>query len=272
MGEPNPETTNTEQEAAPPALVAASLSSRQAWYRLYLRIISIDPQDLVRLMLIIAALWLLGWALVTFWSSLLPFQVGAVLAYLMLPLVKRLESRMPRTAAVILVIVAVLTFLALVIAFLVPPLLQQLNNLLQLLPSTPQIQQWLNDLNNYIKTLPNETQTFINDGVQSVLESLRNNVMSYVRGTIAFTVNTVLNIVGTVTFLIGFVVIPFWLFFVLNDTQLAVNGLNRILPDWMRTDFWAILRLSDSIIGRYFRGQLVLASIIFVAVFIGLNA
>jgi predicted PurR-regulated permease PerM len=263
--------TGVETTEPPAQLVAAQANSRQAWYRLWLQITSVDPRDLVRLLLIVGALALLGWVLVTFWSELLPFQVGVILAYLMLPIVNRLEGRMPRTAAVIVVIVGFLVILALVIAFLLPPLIRQLNTLLQLIPSTPQIEQWLTQLDDYIKTLPKDTQAFINDGIQSVIETLRNNVTSVIRNTISFTISTVLNILGTVTFLIGFVVIPFWLFFVLNDQEIAIKSLNKLLPDWLRTDFWAVIRLTDSIIGSYFRGQLLLASIIFVAVFIGLN-
>ncbi|MCB0193087.1 MAG: AI-2E family transporter [Anaerolineae bacterium] len=252
-------------------LVAAQTQAKEAWQQVWLRLTSIDPDGFVRLVMIIGALLLVGWVIKTFWAELLPFQVGIVLAYLMLPVVNRLEQWMPRSIAVVLVLISFLTLLGLAIAFVVPPLIRQLNNLLLLLPNTEQVEKWLTALNNYIATLPQETQVFIDQGLQNALETLRGNILAYVRGTINFIIRTVFNIVGTVTFLIGFVVIPFWLFFVLNDQKQAVISLDKLLPEGFRTDFWAILRVANRIIGSYFRGQLILAGIIFGAVFIGLN-
>ncbi len=269
--EPSLETTDIEKTAPPPHLVAAHTRAKQAWQRLWLRLTSIDPDDLVRLLLVVGALFLLGWVIWSFWAELLPFQIGAILAYLMLPLVNRLERRMPRPIAVVVVLIAFLTLLGLTIGFVVPPLIRQLNNLLQLLPNTEQIERWLTALDDYIRSLPAETQAFIDEGFQNAVESLRSNIMGYIRGTINFLISTVFNVLGTVTFLIGFVVVPFWLFFVLNDQKQAVQALDRLLPEGIRTDFWAIIRLVNHIIGSYFRGQLVLASIIFGAVFLGLN-
>ena len=58
---------------------------------------------LAQCVLVVAALTLIGRIAWAAWDVLLPFQVGAVLAYLLLPLVDRLDRRLPRSLAIVLV-------------------------------------------------------------------------------------------------------------------------------------------------------------------------
>lgn len=252
-------------------LVQSQARSFRAWKRLWMRICSIDPDDLIRLFLVIIAIVAFIWVIWYSWSALLPFQIGVVLTYLLFPLVNRLNRWMPRWMAVVLVLSGGLIAISSIIWVLVPALISQLNSLLQGLPTTVQFEQWIASLEEYISTLPEGTRVFINEGFQQALVMLRNNVVTYIRSTINFLVNTGLGVVSTVTFLIGFVVIPFWLFFVLMDLQSAAQSVDRVVPRWLHADFWAILRISDRIISRYFRGQLLLGIIIAVAVYSGLT-
>ncbi|MCB0213881.1 MAG: AI-2E family transporter, partial [Anaerolineae bacterium] len=252
-------------------LTEAQNRSKLAWKRLWLRISSIDPIDLARLLLIVGALVTLYWVIQVSWSSLLPFQIGIVLAYIMAPLVNRLQGYMPRWTAILIVLFIFLLILFLVIAFLIPPLISQLNSLLQLLPNSEQIQQYYQRLNDYLASLPEDYRTVIDEGITEALDSLRNNVLAYISGLINFAITAVLSVVNTFTFLLGFVVIPFWLFFVLNDLEPGKKALNQMLPTRIRADFWATLTIINRVIGNYFRGQLILGTVIFFAVFIGLN-
>ena len=54
------------------------------------------------------------------WDVLLPFQVGAVLAYLLLPLVDRLDPRLPRSLAIVLVFGVGLGILVIALSYLLP--------------------------------------------------------------------------------------------------------------------------------------------------------
>ncbi len=262
---------HTSMEMDDDELVQAQARSFRAWQRLWLRICSIDPDDLVRLLLVIIAIAAFIWVLWYSWSSLLPFQIGVVLTYLLFPLVNWLNRWLPRWVAVVLVLSGGLIAISSIIWVLVPALISQLNSLLQSLPTTAQFEQWIASLEEYISTLPEGTRIFINEGFQQALIMMRNNLVTYIRSMINFLVNTGLSVVSTVTFLIGFVVIPFWLFFVLMDLQTAAQTVDRMVPRWLRADFWAVLRITDRIISRYFRGQLLLGIIIAVAVYSGLT-
>ncbi|MCB0170604.1 MAG: AI-2E family transporter [Anaerolineae bacterium] len=252
-------------------LTEAQSRSKLAWKRLWLQLSGLDPIDVLRLLLAIGALVTIIWLLHLSWSSLLPFQIGIVLAYIMSPLVNRLQRHMPRWTAILIVILIFLLILFLVIAFLIPPLIGQLSNLLQSLPDSEQLQQYMAALSNYLDKLPTEYRQVIDDGINDALISLRSNVLGYVRGLISLGINAVLSVVNTFTFLLGFVVIPFWLFFVLIDIEPGKKAVNQMIPAQLRTDFWSVLTIINRVIGSYFRGQLILGTVIFFAVFIGLT-
>ncbi len=266
-GEPRPDSQQAEDHD--PA--TAQASARQAWRRVVLQITSLKPNDVVRLLLAVGALIGLGWFIWYLRAALTPFLIGAVLAYLMTPLVNRLNRRMPRWAAVLLVVGVSLLLLLVGLAFLVPILAAQLNALLQALPGTAQIEAWIERLDAYLATLPEGMQRTIDEGIERAIATLRANSVEYIQKTVRFIIRTILDVASTFTALIGYVVVPFWLFFVLLDLDRARKALNRLLPDWLRPDFWAVLQLGHRIVGSYFRGQLILGTIVATVVFLGLK-
>jgi predicted PurR-regulated permease PerM len=79
-----------------------------------------------------------------------------------------------------------------------------------------------------------------------------------------------LNVLNTLTFLIGFLIIPIWLFYVLNDRSQAAALVDRLLPPRARPDFWNIWGLADEVFSDYIRGQLLLGLAVGTMVGIGL--
>jgi predicted PurR-regulated permease PerM len=71
--------------------------------------------------------------------------------------------------------------------------------------------------------------------------------------------------------LFGFLVVPFWLFFVMNDYHAGTRAFDRLLAPWLRNDVWAVLRIIDRIFSKYIRGQLLLGVIIGIASYVGLT-
>ncbi len=250
-------------------------SVRSSWRRLRQRINEITPSEAARLLLVVLALAALVWLLWITWTALLPFQVGAVLAYLLLPLVNRLERSMPRGAAIGTVFVSGFVVLVLVISFVIPPLIDQITSFISDLPSgdaiMDRVQENITAFESYIGTLPPDMQQFINDGLGQAAITIRDNIATYVRAVATFLITTILSITGTFAFLFGFLVIPFWLFFVLQDQQKGLESLNRLLPPWARADFWALLSIPDKVFSSYIRGQLFLGVIIAIASFAGLT-
>ncbi len=75
---------------------------------------------------------------------------------------------------------------------------------------------------------------------------------------------------NTLTFLIGFLIIPIWLFYVLNDHAQAAVLVDRLLPPRARPDFWNIWGLADEVFSDYIRGQLLLGLAVGTMVGLGL--
>jgi predicted PurR-regulated permease PerM len=68
----------------------------------------------------------------------------------------------------------------------------------------------------------------------------------------------VLQIINTVTFLVGFLIIPIWLFYILNDVQQGRSFIDRLLHPRIRPDFWNLWGIINRILSDYIRGQLLL--------------
>ncbi|NIO71964.1 MAG: AI-2E family transporter, partial [Anaerolineae bacterium] len=95
---------------------------------------SISPARRNRLILIVLLLLLVCWMLYVAKSALLPYIIGLVVAYLVLPVVHFLDRRMPsrlrdrnlsRPLSILIVYLMVILLVAGIFAFLIPPVVQQ---------------------------------------------------------------------------------------------------------------------------------------------------
>ncbi len=238
----------------------------------------ITIRTVARWLLMLAAVYGVGWLLWQARTALTPFIFGIVLAYLFLPAVNRLGRSMPRWAAILLVYVLVLALVVTFFAFLVPPLIEQVGQLLRALPDIPKVQAWVDQLiveyQQILATLPeemrNQVQTTVSGLVGQAANTLRTNFVIYLRGVGTFLLDSVLSVANTVSFLLGFFLIPFWLFYVLMDQKAGRDALDRTLPHWLRADFWSVVTIVDHDFSGYLRGQLLLGLAVGSAAGIGL--
>ena len=91
----------TEQPGIVPALLDADRPARPAAEPIELNFPS--RRTLARWLLVLLALYAVGWLLWNALPALTPFIIGLVLAYLLLPLVNRLDRWMPRGFAILTV-------------------------------------------------------------------------------------------------------------------------------------------------------------------------
>ncbi|MFV9505594.1 MAG: AI-2E family transporter [Oscillochloridaceae bacterium umkhey_bin13] len=236
-------------------------------------------RTIARWLLVLLALSAIIWLLMAASSALTPFLMGVVLAYLFLPFVNRLERRMPRWAAILVVYIVVISLVITFFAFLMPPLIDQLGQLIRALPDIPTIQRWINLLVDEYRTLLDNLPEGMQEEIQSILagivtqaaNTLRTNFVSYLQDVGTFLLDSVLSVVNTVSFLLGFFLIPFWLFYVLMDQRMGREQLNNLLPPWLRTDFWSVITIVDYDFSGYLRGQLILGLAVGSAAGIGLT-
>jgi predicted PurR-regulated permease PerM len=195
-------------------------------------------------------------------NVLLPYALGLVLAYLLLPLVNWLARHMPgrlrksraaRPLAIIITYLLVIAILAGVIAFFVPVVVRQVEVLIDNWPELAGRVEglWERGLGWYTETLPQQWKSTI----ESNLRNLLDQVVTAVQGGVVATVRTISSTVG---FIIGLVVIPFWLFYILNDESRVKEGVLNVLPQQMRPDVRCLASLVDDVLSAYIRGQLLL--------------
>ncbi len=227
-----------------------------------------------RLILSVILILLVGGMLYVARGALFPYILGLVIAYLVLPLVNFLNRIMPgsltkrnlsRPLAILIVYLVVILVIVGLILFLVPIVVDQMEALwAQREELLAQGQALLNELLSHYRTyIPLNAQEII----QRNLEKLIGLIGQAVQEGLTRTVGVVSS---TISYLLGILVIPFWLFYVLQDESRLREGIFSLLPERYRPDAHNIARIIDDILSAYIRGQLLLCLFIAVMATIGL--
>jgi predicted PurR-regulated permease PerM len=203
-----------------------------------------------------------------------PFIFGFVLAYLLLPIVKRLDRILPRWGSITAVYLVGFILFELALIFIVPPAANQVSQAIRNAP------EWFQEANAFVNTqlaqfqasASPEVREQVDTQVRNIQGTLQSNASSYAQRVAAFLAGAILGIFDTLTFLFGFLVVPFFLFYLLNDSDKLGTTIDRFLYRRVRADFWNIWRIVDSTLGQYIRGQLLLGLVIGIVSFLGLNA
>ncbi len=218
----------------------------------------------------VAFLWLLYYLRV----FLLPFGLGLLLTYLLHPLVVWLEHHLPprrkwpgfrRVMAVVicflLLIVIVGGFLYIVINAIIDSVLVLVNSAPAFIAQTiVRVQSWID---NILNSLP----ISLREGINSSLVSGGVDVGNAIRNAL---IRSVPSLGATFNIVLGFAVIPFFLFYLLKDTEKLQAGIMSVLSGTIAFHTRNVARLIERVIGRYLRSQLMLGVIVGYFAFVGL--
>jgi predicted PurR-regulated permease PerM len=196
--------------------------------------------------------------LLVFWllaPVLAPFVIAAVMAYVLHPLVLKLEGlvgpRLPRALAVVLVeAVALLALLGLFL-LLVPILVRE----------WPLLQQQLPVLLDRLGEVINPLLVQLGLSISLDFAELRNHLVTYLsanRGDWWAPLMSSLKLGGSVALaLAGYaVLVPVALFYMLHDWTRLVSSVVVLVPPSWRERFDRFMRDCDLVLGEYLRGQL----------------
>jgi predicted PurR-regulated permease PerM len=208
-------------------------------------------------------------------GAIIPFLFGLVIAYLLVPFVNMVQKTMPRAlkernlARPVAILLVYLFGLALIVASLltiVPPIIGQVQSLYENLPDLYEEARLLVDqgLAEYRDVIPPALQQRFERNLQGFDPMV---VLDPILGGTLQAVGAVRNFVSS---LVGWIVIPFWLFFILNDNAGFLKGTMRLVPQEFRADAEGIRVIIDKVLSGYIRGQLLVALEIGVLSFIGL--
>ncbi len=203
-------------------------------------------------------------------SVLLPFILGMVAAYLLLPLVRWLDAHMPpplrgrrsgRAVAILLTYLLFLVLFAGILAFVVPVLGGQVSSFVERIPYlSTRLEKLLEDglawyRTNIPETWKQDIEATVGDIAQGGLNQLKNGLIAMLR-----------TVFSSLNFIVGLVIIPFWLFYILQDESAVSKGLFKLLHPEIREDVQSLAGLIDDVLSAYVRGQLLLC------LFVGLLA
>ena len=209
---------------------------------------------IVRFLLGASAVALAGWVLWYFAGLVLYLLVGGVLAYLLRPIVDRLQSvGLRRVPAIIVTFLLVLAVMGVVVTSVIPFVTQQVQELSQLISI-----EMAADAAAYVEdrvrpVVPFERGLLVNN-VEKMGRALVQGDL--VKGDqVAETVSSVVAVFTNIVYAV--LIIPFVTFFMLKDGLQIRRSLMRLVPNRY---FEVTLAIADKVegnIGRYFRALLI---------------
>ena len=253
------------------AYPAARTRARERWHVLADRLRTVRPEALAKGAI---GLTLIGVSLslaVASWPALMPFVVGAVLAYAVLPIANRLDAVMPRVFAALLAELVAVALLVGVAAVVAPPLLNGLLVVAQKLPTPDEIQAGVLTLQTQVGSIPEPmrsialsvlTQTTAN--LQGVLQELSSQAAGAITGQI-------LGIFDTASNVLGLLVIPAWILTMVADERAIKQRAGRLFPEAIRADAFALFRIVDRTLGTFLRVRVLLGVVTGFLVWAGLS-
>jgi len=197
-----------------------------------------------------------------------PVVLSFILYYFIDPVVDFLESKkIKRIWAIIGIYVAFAGLLTLLILWLIPTLQQQFIELVQSIPTL------FENLTNFIREIFNnisqnaDQQNALNEAL-GYFDNIETNFMNYLSEGFS----SVGNIISSVTnIFVILLMVPIILFFLLKDGSQFMKGLMGKIPPGGRKDIASILRAIDTQVGGYIKGQIIIAIVNGVLMFVGFS-
>ena len=225
--------------------------------------------------MVVGALIFIAWVLYLARGALFPFVIGAIIAYIIAPLVERLAVIQPwyktnpenaRGLAILVIYGGTLGLLIVVGIWAIPEIIHDVDRLIENVPTfaddaQAQIQDWIE---HYNKTVPPDVRDRINEALSSASSEIGNVAESAARRSLGI-------VFSTVSALIGYIAVPFFVFYALKDRDHALGRLYGFFPESIRPDVRECVRIANQVLGAYVRAQLFLALVIFLFTFIGLS-
>lgn len=197
---------------------------------------------------------------------LLPFFLAWLLAYLMYPMVKFIETRLKvkyRALSIFITMVTVILVLCGVVYAIIPPMIEQFGKFTSL--ATNYVHHAAN-----ITSIPEAVTQWVNDNQREIEKFLRSDDFT---GALRSAMPQVFKFVGTtwnvVVGIVGSCIVLLYMFFILYDYEYLTNNWVKIFPKSIRP-FWQDLgHDAGAALNNYLRGQCLIALIMGILFCIG---
>ncbi|GAB4563706.1 MAG: AI-2E family transporter [Anaerolineae bacterium] len=235
------------------------------------------------------------------WSArggLYPYLIALLIGYVVHPIVNFLDVHMPgplhrvrlaRPLAILIVYLLLIGLVVTIVAFLIPLVWGQLQELIASFPLLLEgargrmnvgLNEWYQGVWDSLGHITEQYFGIRLDEVaqgnlrpqveQWVLSWIQRGAMLVITGIQQGVMRSLTVITSTVSFVLGVLILPFWLFYILNDQDRVITGIMRLIPERLRLDAHFLGTAADQALSAYIRGQLLLCLFIFVIDSIGL--
>ena len=223
------------------------------------------------LLLYVLGLILKEWKIVTFLVKLLaiisPLFIGWLIAWLLNPLVKRLQARgMKRITSVIVVYLIVLVIIALISVFTISSMGTQIS---EIVASVPKI---VNDVKEWIDNIFIKLSNLSLQNLDSVKLSFLNRIDSFSTDIQTSLPSTALNIISGLVSGVGTILLSLIIgFYILFDFDKFSNGFIELFPKNIRGEVVRLMGLLNDSLYSFISGTLWLSLLLFVVSVIGFS-
>ena len=227
-------------------------------------------QTLKIVLILVCFLGLLTIAIIGLGDSLIPLLASFVLAYLIFPIIKKLEQKgLGRETAVIGVFVLFLAFLGIISALVIPGLISDAREFSKELPTitkaaSHKIQAASARLGYEIDLSKEGVRDYIEAHLSQLSSSFVKTSSKWLKGV--FT--------GFAKFfvsLLNIFLIPLFFFYIINDFEKITAEIRSFIPKHIRPRLAHYAKLCNTVLSGYIRGQLLVAIILGCLYAIGLS-
>jgi predicted PurR-regulated permease PerM len=218
-----------------------------------------------RLLVFILGLVFVFWLLWALRSVLLPFIVGFILAYLLLPIIRWVEKRLPgagkkpkqaqlkRITIILVIYLVVLAVIGLTVFYIITVIGKSLLSMAQDAPQL--IPNGLDAITRWLKTF----EIFSPPAIQQQIDVYSAQAGVALGNAIKDLLTRGLGVLQSSSgMILGFVSMPVFLFFILKDWDKLRNSSQTALPAWALAHTKSIFSIIQNVTVRYIRGQLIL--------------
>lgn len=188
-------------------------------------------------------------------SLLIPFGIAVLIAYIIYPLVRSLETRgVNRTGAILTVYTAGLILAGIFLVYVVPALFRDTKSLARILPvfaeNWEEVRSYLDRLAVRLY-LPPEGQQIFKEMIGHIRAAFLKGVRTFAHG-----------LLGVISLLPSLILAPFLSYYMLRDFDHIKKRFLAFLPPGCRNDLVHLVREGDLIFSQFLRGHLLVSVIV----------
>lgn len=190
---------------------------------------------------------------------LLPFAVAGLIAYLLHPVVQKIQSyKVHRTVSILIIYFLFFMITGTIIYIFFPLWMNQIRELSNNIP------QFIHAYRDFIYQLYVQT-SFLSEGFHERLDQFFMDLEQSLADKVQYTIK---NIPMLFDFVVMMAVIPILTFYFLKDFKKLQQGILKIIPYKYRSFSKQLVKEMESSLGKYIRGQILVCSFVGVISFI----